>query len=194
MLFYSSLRSFNSTSLTSNLCCKIHASLPITLTFFTIALSPFLTNILSTTVLHPPESYVTFFESSFLNHVLATTSSIAQANSNNISPSAFRIPNPFPPCTSSNPSDLAPTCPFMSPHTTNLSMASIPIKTPPNEVKNSSFSSVVLPTCGAYTDTRFNTDFPTVTLSTMTLSLTLFTSITLSIHLSATKTPTPDIP
>src|SRR5208282_3303490 len=51
-----------------------------------------------------------------------------------------------------------------------------------------------LPTCGAYTETMFKTLLPTVTLSTIILLLIRFTSITFSIHFSATKIPTPASP
>src|SRR5664279_4083947 len=40
----------------------------------------------------------------------------------------------------------------------------------------------------------FNNDLPTLTLRTISLSFIRFTSITSSIHFSATKIPTPEIP
>src|SRR5208282_686305 len=65
------------------------------------------------------------------------------------------------------------TCPFMSPHTNRLSFVDVSLKTFPNTPLNSSFSSVDLPTCGAYTETMFKTLLPTVTLSILILSLML---------------------
>src|SRR6476619_6013363 len=46
----------------------------------------------------PPESYDTFLAFSFSNHVFATISSLATANSSTISPSTFLTPYPFPIC------------------------------------------------------------------------------------------------
>src|SRR6476469_10982892 len=80
----------------------------------------------------PPESYDTFLASSFSNHVFATISSLATANSSTISPSTFLTPYPFPPWTSSYPSASSPTCPFKSPHTITTSCSPNPSTTPPS--------------------------------------------------------------
>src|SRR5580692_2953406 len=53
---------------------------------------------------------------------------------------------------------------------------------------------MALPTCGAYTDTRFKMVLPTFILTTHTLSLIRFTCTMFSIHLSATIIPTPATP
>src|SRR5206468_5792241 len=76
----------------NSLCCCTHSSLPMTLMSDTFARSHLLTNILSTTDLFPPDSYVTFLDLSFVNQVFNTTNFIASANSNNISPSVFLTP------------------------------------------------------------------------------------------------------
>jgi hypothetical protein len=47
---------------------------------------------------------------------------------------------------------------------------------------NPSFSFRVLPACGPYTEITFKTRLPTLNLITINLSLTLFTSMTLSTH------------
>ena len=46
----------------------------------------------------------------FLNHVFPTTSLLANAYSNILSPSVFLFPMVWPPCTSSNPVDWDPMC------------------------------------------------------------------------------------
>ena len=61
-------------------------------------------------------------------------------------------------------------------------------------VRYSSFSTIDLPVWRAKTDIKLSTHLPTITLTTINLSLTRFTSSTFSIHLSATNTPTPRIP
>src|SRR5208282_3192041 len=86
-------------TLTNSLCCEMQASPGITFTSFSFARSLSFTRIESTTVLHPPDSYVIFFASSLLNIVFAITKSMAQANSKSHSPSMLRLPNPLPPCT-----------------------------------------------------------------------------------------------
>src|SRR6478609_9169226 len=80
----------------------------------------------------PPESYDTFLASSFSNHIFATISSLATANSSTISPSTFLTPYPFPPWTSSYPPPSSPTCPFKSPHTITTSCSPNPSTTPPS--------------------------------------------------------------
>src|SRR6476469_7771171 len=145
-------------------------------------------------LLFPPESYDTFLASSFSNHVFATISSLATANSSTISPSTFLTPYPFPPWTSSYPSASSPTCPFKSPHTITTSCSPNPSTTPPSSTYNPSFSSINLPICEPYTDTTHNITLPTVTFTTITLSLTLSTPITLSTHFLATIIPTPPPP
>ena len=59
----------------------------------------------------------------FWNHVFPTTSSLANANSNILSPSVFLFPMAWPPCTSCNPVDWDPMCPFQSPPTMSCSEA-----------------------------------------------------------------------
>ena len=53
-----------------------------------------------------------------------------------------------------------------------------------SRVKNSSFSGIGLLACGAYAKIKFSTVFPTITLTTISLSLTRLTFSTFSIHLS----------
>src|SRR6201993_5452717 len=92
-----------------------------------------------------------FLGFSFLNHVFTTHSSIAIANSSNISPSVFLVPNPLPPCTFSKPSAKVPTRLLKSPHTTSSSSLLMPDISFLSCAKNSSFSSICLPTWGEYT-------------------------------------------
>src|SRR5206468_78460 len=131
---------------TNSLCCFTHSSVSMTLMSATFARSHLLTNILSITVLFPPESYVTFLDSLFVNQVFKTTNFIAPANSNNISPSAFLTPKPFPPCTPSYPSTFSPTCPFISPPIITNSSCPISSTILLSDNKNSSFSSIDRPT------------------------------------------------
>ena len=112
------------------------------------------------------------------------------SNSSIISPSTFLFPNPNPPCTPSKPSTPAPTCPFKSPPISNFSPSSISDTIFPNKMKNSSFSGIGLPACGAYAEIKFSTVLPTIILTTISLLLTRPTSSTFSIHLSATSNPT----
>ena len=59
------------------------------------------TNTKSISVPFPPDLYVIFLFSFFLNQVFARHSFLSQ-NSSNISPSTFFSPKPFPPCILSN--------------------------------------------------------------------------------------------
>ena len=63
-----------------------------------------------------------------------------------------------------------------------------------SSAKNSSFSSIGLPTWGAYTDTTFRIILPTASLKDNSLSLTLLTPTTCSNHFSDIITPTPAKP
>src|SRR6201993_4141096 len=146
------------------------------------------------TILVPPDSYVTFLDFSFVHHVFTTHSSVAIANSSNISPSVFLVPNPLPPCTFSKPSAKVPTRLLKSPHTTSSSSLLMPDISFLSCAKNSSFSSICLPTWGEYTETTFRIILPTASLKDNSLLVTLLTPTTCSNHFSDIITPTPAKP
>src|SRR5580692_7134877 len=60
-----------------------------------------------------------------------------------------------------------------------------------NLSQKSSFSSLLLPLCGAYADIMFTNLAPIINLIAIICSFTLLTSTMLSIHFLATNIPTP---
>src|SRR5918995_2874725 len=141
----------------------------------------------------PPDAKVIFFVATFVKNVLQTTSSMTAANFDNISPSLFLFPYPFPPCILSNLSVSIPTWPFVSPPTKMISSFFISNNNFVKQNQNSSFSASDLSACGAYAETIFIIFSLKAILIIISLSLTFFTSTTLSTHFSAIIIPTPDV-
>ena len=108
---------------TSSLCCDAHSSPRMTLILDICFLKLRRYRMKSTWVAATPDWYVTRCLGFFLNHVLSITSLLANANSKILSPSVFLFPMACPPCTSSNPVNWDPMCPFQSPQTMSCSEA-----------------------------------------------------------------------
>ena len=133
--------------------------------------------------------YVMRWLSRFLKHVFPRSRSNARGYSRILSPSTsgFGLPYPTPPCTSLYPAPARPTWPFQSPHGIRNSDAGIMAFTACSWSKNRSLTSSLRPLCGAYTDRKVTTCWPTMSFTKMILSETLWTSKTFSVHSSATN-------
>ena len=79
------------------------------------------------------------------------------------------------------------------PHWIRNSDAGILAVTARSWSKNRSLTSL-RPFCGAYTDRKVTTHWPTISFTKMILSETPYTSKTFSIHSPATNSPTPAVP
>ena len=136
-----------------------------------------------------PDLYVMRWLSRFLKHVFQRSRSNARAYSRVLSPSTSGsgLPYPIPPCTSLYPVPAQPTWPFQSPHGIRNSDAGILTVTACSWSKNRSLTSSLRPLCGAYTEGKVTTRWPTISFTKMILSETLCISKTFSIHSSYTS-------
>ena len=132
-----------------------------------------------------PDLYVMRWLSRFLKHVFPRSRLNARAYSRVLSPSTsgFGLPYPIPPCTSLYPVPARPTWPFQSQQGIRNSDPGILAVT-----------ASLRPLCGAYTDRKLTTRWPTISFTKMILLETLCTSKTFSVHSSATNYPTPAVP
>ena len=190
---------FGSTSIlmshTRSWCCRATSSPGITFTSVK-SLRMVLQKRMNICVAIFPDLYVMRWLSRFLKHVFPRSRSNAKAYSRILSPSlsGSGLPYPNPQCTSLYPVPAWPTWLFQSPHWIRNSDAGILAVTAHSWSKNRSLTSSLRPLCGAYTDRKVTTCWPTMSFTKMILSETLWTSKTFSIHSSATNTPTPSVP
>ena len=114
----------------------------------------------------------------------------ACVNSSILSPSWFVSLCPKPPCHLSYPVLPLPICPFRSAPIKILSFSENYLISSSNSSQNSSFSSSVHPTWGAYADTMFMLIVSINSFAVISLSEILFTSNMLSLHFSTTTIAT----
>ena len=105
---------------------------------------------------------VTIIFSPLLNHVFDTHISFIRENSNNILPSKFLCPRPYPPWTPVNPSTCLPTCPLVA-QAHNLHYAySIYL--------SAHHRKLFLPLCRAYPQFNLSTSFFKSTTTVITIT------------------------
>ena len=107
--------------------------------------------------------------SRFSKHVLPRSRLNARAYSRVLSHSTScdSLPYPIPPCTSLYPVPVRPTWPFQSPHGIRNSDPGILVVTASSWSKNRSLTSSLRPLCGAYTDRKVTTCWPTISFTKM---------------------------
>ena len=148
---------------TSSWCCRATSSPGITFTSVTSLRMVLRKRMKSICMAMFPDLYVMRWLSSFLKHVFPRSRSNARAYSRVLSPSTSGsgLPYPIPPCTSLYPVPELPTWPFQSPHGIRNSDAGILAVTACSWLKNRSLTSSLRPLCGAYTDRKVTTRWPT---------------------------------
>ena len=122
-----------------------------------------------------PDLYVMRWLSRFLKYVFPRSRSNAWVYSRILSPSTSGsgLPYPIPPCTSLYPVPARPTWPFQSPHGIRNSDVGILAVTARSWSKNRSLTSSLRQLCGAYTDRKITTRWPTMSFTKIILSETL---------------------
>ena len=179
---------------TRSWCCRATSSPGITFTSVTSLRMVLRKRLKSICVATFSNLYVMRWLSHFLKHVFPRSRLNARAYSRVLSPSTSGSGLPYPIPTSLYPMPAWPTWPFQSPHGIRNSDAGILPVTARSWSKNRSLTSSLRPLCGAYTDRKVTTRWPTISFTKMILSETLCTSKTFSIHSSTTNTPTPAVP
>ena len=151
---------------TRSWCCRATSSPGITFTSVTSLRMVLWKRMKSICVAMFTDLYVMRWLSHSLKHVFPRSRSNAGAYSRNLSPSTSGsgLPYPIPPCTSLYPVPAWPTWPFQSPHGIRNSDAGILAVTARSWSKNRSLTSSLRPLCGAYTDRKVTTHWPTMSL------------------------------
>ena len=108
-------------------------------------------------------------------NVFPRSRSNARAYSRILSPSTsgFGLPYPIPPCTSLYPVPARPTWPFQSPHGIRNSDAGILAVPARSCSKNRSLTSSLRPLCGAYTDRKVTTRWPTMSFTKIMINISI---------------------